>query len=176
MDMPRGRPRKKLRSEKLRANFSFPKQSGLSEHILAWGYLENVARVWMFNMFSEWWILFHRRKSTWKKAPKIKSSSEQVFQNNFCRVPDSGQREEGKRSREFFEKVRVNAVFFGISGFWVGFWPSIIGTLWPKSACAPLLPLCAVKTCAVHPVFARVVGELRAADPSKCPKAHEAKC
>ena len=28
------------------------------------------------------------------------------------------------------------------------------------------MPLCAVKTCAVRPVFARVVGELRAADPS----------
>ena len=27
-------------------------------------------------------------------------------------------------------------------------------------------PPCAVKACAVHPVFARVVGELRAADPS----------
>ena len=32
-----------------------------------------------------------------------------------------------------------------------------------KSACAP----CAAKTCAVRPVFARVVGELQAADPSK---------
>ena len=29
-----------------------------------------------------------------------------------------------------------------------------------------LVPPCAVKTCAVRPVFARVVGELRAADPS----------
>ena len=28
------------------------------------------------------------------------------------------------------------------------------------------VPPCAVKTCAVRPVFARVVGELRAADPS----------
>ena len=28
------------------------------------------------------------------------------------------------------------------------------------------VPFCAVKTCAVRPVFARVVGELRAADPS----------
>ena len=38
------------------------------------------------------------------------------------------------------------------------------------------VPPCAVKTCAVHPVFAWVVGELRAADPSKCPSAHAAKC
>ena len=38
------------------------------------------------------------------------------------------------------------------------------------------LPPCTVKTCAVRPVFARVVGELQAADPSKCPRAHEAKC
>ena len=30
--------------------------------------------------------------------------------------------------------------------------------------------------CAVRPVFAWVVGELRAADRSKCPRAHEAKC
>ena len=29
---------------------------------------------------------------------------------------------------------------------------------------------CAVKTCAGCPVFAPVVGELRAADPSKCPR------
>ena len=28
------------------------------------------------------------------------------------------------------------------------------------------VPPCAVKTCAVRPVFARVVGKLRAADPS----------
>ena len=34
----------------------------------------------------------------------------------------------------------------------------------------------AEEICAVHPVFARVVGELQAADPSKCPRAHEAKC
>ena len=38
------------------------------------------------------------------------------------------------------------------------------------------VPPYAVKTCSVRPFFARVVGELRAADPSKCPKAHEAKC
>ena len=30
--------------------------------------------------------------------------------------------EEGKSSRELFEKARVNAPFFGISGFWVGLW------------------------------------------------------
>ena len=35
-------------------------------------------------------------------------------------------------------------------------------------------PPCAVKTCAVRPVFAPVVGELRAPHPSKCPRAHEA--
>ena len=37
-------------------------------------------------------------------------------------------------------------------------------------------PPCAVKPCAVRPVFARVVRELRTTDPSKCPRAHEAKC
>ena len=38
------------------------------------------------------------------------------------------------------------------------------------------MPPCAVKTCAVRPVFARVVGELRAADPKQCPRARKAKC
>ena len=38
------------------------------------------------------------------------------------------------------------------------------------------VPPCAVKTCAVRPVFARAVGELQAADPSKCLRAHVAKC
>ena len=38
------------------------------------------------------------------------------------------------------------------------------------------VPLCAVKTCAVRLVFVWVVGELRAANPSKCPRPHEAKC
>ena len=38
------------------------------------------------------------------------------------------------------------------------------------------MPPCAAKTCAVHPIFVPVVGELRAANPSKCPRAHEAKC
>ena len=33
-----------------------------------------------------------------------------------------------RRSRELFGKVRVNAVFFGISGFGVGFPASKIGT------------------------------------------------
>ena len=36
------------------------------------------------------------------------------------------------------------------------------------------VPLCAVKTCAVRAVFARVAGELRAADPRKCLRAYEA--
>ena len=33
------------------------------------------------------------------------------------------------------------------------------------------VPPCAGTTCAVRPVFAWVVGELWAADPSKCPRA-----
>ena len=61
-----------------------------------------------------------------KVHPKIKSSFEQVFLNNFRWVPDLRYGEEGKSSRELFEKVRVNAVFFfGISGFGVGFGASI---------------------------------------------------
>ena len=44
--------------------------------------------------------------------PKYKSSSEQVCLNSFRWVPDSCHREEGKSSRELFENVRVNSLFF----------------------------------------------------------------
>ena len=60
-------------------------------------------------------------KSTRKKSTQNKK----VHLNKFVWTisvgfHDSCHREEGKHSREFFEKVRVNAVFFGISGFrWV---------------------------------------------------------
>ena len=37
------------------------------------------------------------------------------------------------------------------------------------------MPPCVAKTCAERPVFAQLVGELWAADPSKRPRAHEAK-
>ena len=54
-----------------------------------------------------------------ENPPKIKKFicfSEQLFRW----VPDSCHREEGKSSRELFEKVRVNVVFFGSSLFgWV---------------------------------------------------------
>ena len=36
-------------------------------------------------------------------------------------------------------------------------------------------PLYVSKTCVVHPVFARVVGELSEADPSKCPRGYATK-
>ena len=67
-----------------------------------------------------------RRKIYPKNStPNKKSSSEQVFLNNFRLAPDSCPREEGKSSRELFKKVRVEAVFLlGISGFGVGFWAS----------------------------------------------------
>ena len=52
-----------------------------------------------------------------KNPPEIlKSSSEQVFLNNFRWVPDSCHRKRAKSSRELFEKVRVNAAFFGYFG------------------------------------------------------------
>ena len=35
---------------------------------------------------------------------------------------------------------------------------------------------CAAKTCAVRPVFGRVIGKLGAADPKICSKGHESKC
>ena len=41
-----------------------------------------------------------------------------------------------------------------------------LGSLRSVSGIYQRVPPCAVKTCAVRPVFARVVGELRAADPS----------
>ena len=52
-----------------------------------------------------------------KIRPKYTSSSEQAFLNNFCWVFKLRHREEGKSSRELFEKVRVNAVFFWC--FWI---------------------------------------------------------
>ena len=64
---------------------------------------------------------FQRRKIHLKCPPKIKKSSEQVHLNNFRWVPDSCHREEGKSSRELSEKVRVSAVFWGYSGFGVGY-------------------------------------------------------
>ena len=36
------------------------------------------------------------------------------------------------------------------------------------------VPLCVTKTCVERPVFAQMVGELGAADPSKYPRAYEA--
>ena len=58
-----------------------------------------------------------------KIHPKQKSSCEQVLLNDFRWFPDSCHREEGKSSRELFEKVRVNAVFlwyFEILGGFLG--------------------------------------------------------
>ena len=49
-----------------------------------------------------------------ENPPKIKSSSEHVFLNNFRWVTDSCHWEEGKGSHELFENVRVNVVVF----FW----------------------------------------------------------
>ena len=68
-----------------------------------------------------WFLCFRGGTPPEKIHPRLKSSSERVFLNNFCWVPDSRHRgERGTSSRELFEKVRVNAVFFvGVSGFWV---------------------------------------------------------
>ena len=75
------------------------------------------------------------RSTRQKNHPKRKSSFEQVFLNKIpVGFPDSCHREEGKSSREPFEKVRVNAVFFGISGCWVGFWASIV-RMWKRFRC-----------------------------------------
>ena len=52
--------------------------------------------------------------------PKVKSSAEQVFLNNFRWVPASCHREEGKSSRELFKKVRADEVFWVFRDFrWV---------------------------------------------------------
>ena len=67
--------------------------------------------------------------------------------------------------------------FFSFWGIIIGNYHLIIGNYYQERKKQPKdrhVPPCAVKTCAVRPVFARVVGELRAADPSKCPRAHEA--
>ena len=70
-------------------------------------------------MFKE----IHGRKIHPKKStPNKKVHLDKFLLNNFRWVPDSCHREEGKSSCEFFEKVRANAVFFGISGFLVSSW------------------------------------------------------
>ena len=65
--------------------------------------------------------------STRKNPPKIKKkSSEHVFLNNFRRAPDSCHREKKQKFERTFRKSSCKrGVFFGISGFWVGFWGSI---------------------------------------------------
>ena len=55
-----------------------------------------------------------------KKKNKKKRSSEQVFLNHFRWVPDSCHGKEGKSSHKVIEKVRVNAVFFDVSGWVLG--------------------------------------------------------
>ena len=58
-----------------------------------------------------------------KNPPKKESSFEQIYLNNVCWVCDSHHREAGKSSHELFEKVRVNAVFWGYFWILVGFRP-----------------------------------------------------
>ena len=88
---------------------------------------ENVARGKFHQNFTP---NFRGGKSTQNKKVHLKSW-----------VPDSRHRELGKSSRELFEKVRANAVFFGISGFWVGFWASKMSRhLWQRKAEKHLTP------------------------------------
>ena len=47
-----------------------------------------------------------------KNPPRIKSSSEQVVLNNYCRAPDSCHREAGRSSSELLGKVRKCGVFW----------------------------------------------------------------
>ena len=78
-------------------------------------------RSWFWNLRRP---MFQRKKATRKIHPKLKSSSEQVFQNHVRWVSDSCHREEGKSSRKLIETVRVNAPFsfwhFGILGGFSG--------------------------------------------------------
>ena len=59
-----------------------------------------------------------------KIYPNWKNIWTSFFSEKFHWVPVSCFREEGKSSRELFEKVRVNAVFVWYFGFWVGLWAS----------------------------------------------------
>ena len=58
-----------------------------------------------------------------KKSTQNKKSSEQVFLNKVCCVPDSDNRGAGRSLREVFAKVRVNAVFFVFPDLEWGFGP-----------------------------------------------------
>ena len=88
---------------------------------------------------------FSQRRKIHRKnpPPPTKSSSKQVFLNNFRWVPDSYHGEEGKSSHELFEKVRVNAVFlFGVWGFWVGLRASILSHASNPPTGCDTLPWC----------------------------------
>ena len=85
---------------------------------------------------------------------------------------------EAKNPKCFFEAFlstpfwasTFQSLFFGSFPPGEGFGTSLNGH---QESDGPNVPSCAVKTCAVRPVFTRVVRELRAADPSKCPRAHK---
>ena len=69
--------------------------------------------------------VFRGAKSTRKIPPERKNSSEQAFLNNFCWVPDSHHRENGKVHANFSKRFAQTRCFFGTLGFWVGFWASM---------------------------------------------------
>ena len=71
------------------------------------------------------WRHGHAEKILPKKSTHIlKSSSEQVFLNNLCWVPDSRHREKGKSSRELFEKSSCKCGVLWYFGIWGGGWAS----------------------------------------------------
>ena len=57
----------------------------------------------------------------WGALKSKKVHPNEFFLNNFCWVSNSHHKKARKSSRELFEKVRGNAVFFGIFEFGVGF-------------------------------------------------------
>ena len=75
--------------------------------------------------------VFQRRNIHPKKSTEKKKKSEQVLLNYFRWVPDVCHRGEFKSSRELFEKVCVNAVFFG--NFWDFGW--VFGPLFLSLFC-----------------------------------------
>ena len=70
-------------------------------------------------------FFFVGRKSTRKIHRKWKSSSQQVFLNNFHWAPDSCHREECKSLRKRFDKVRVNVLPFFC--WYFGIWGGLLG-------------------------------------------------
>ena len=100
--------------------------------------------------------------------------SERIFPPNF--PPNFPAKNQKKNTDELLPERRENLLRKEGCGNSAESLRKIRGNLLKFLCNDRCVPPCAAKTCAVHPVFVPVARELRAANPSKYPRAHEAKC